>query len=90
MDRLIKELAGLSASIAGYSFHHLDYHIEQAGKLGATEDQIQNAVKTGLSKVEVLNYRMIKTINFILPELDISEIVSSVKNYGNSGIRIPF
>ncbi|MFC1492543.1 hypothetical protein ACFL6O_01185 [candidate division KSB1 bacterium] len=88
MERLIEELTGLSTSIAVYGFYHLEYHIEQARKLGANESQILSAVKVGLSKMEILDYRMINAINTILPELSLSEIVNSVRNNGFYWIRI--
>ncbi|MFC1563670.1 hypothetical protein ACFL6G_01980 [candidate division KSB1 bacterium] len=90
MDAINNELAGISASIAAISCHYLEYHLDNALKLGADEIQIQNAVKIGLNVMEVIDYRIIKIINSKLPDLNVHEVIKHLNNYSNYWIRIPF
>lgn len=45
LDAVTKELVGVAASVAGHCQPCLEYHLAEARRLGATEDQIQDAVK---------------------------------------------
>ncbi|MCP4724962.1 MAG: hypothetical protein GY863_08000 [bacterium] len=90
MNTITRELAGISASISAISCHYLEYHLDNALKSGATDDQIRNAVIVGLNIIESIDYRIIKMINSKLPGFDINEIFNGSNTLGNYWIRIPF
>ena len=47
MDKKMKELIAIGASVAAHCQPCLDWHLEQARGLGATEDEIETATKVG-------------------------------------------
>lgn len=47
MDKKMKELIAIGASVAAHCQPCLDWHLNQARGLGATEDEIETATKVG-------------------------------------------
>jgi len=45
LDAVTTELVGIAAAVAGHCQPCLEYHVAEARKLGAGDDQIQEAVK---------------------------------------------
>lgn len=47
MDAKLKELISLGASVSAHCFPCVDYHLEQARKLGICEEDIQESIRAG-------------------------------------------
>lgn len=68
MDAKLKELVFLGASVSAHCFPCLDYHLQQARKMGICEADIQEAIQAGFKVMNGAGDKMKEKIELILPE----------------------
>ena len=73
MDAKSKELVFLGASVSAHCFPCLDYHLEQARKLGIREEDIQEAIRAGYMVMNGAGDKMREKITDTLPGFSIQE-----------------
>jgi AhpD family alkylhydroperoxidase len=73
MDAKSKELVFLGASVSAHCFPCLDYHLEQAKKLGICEEDVQEAIQAGFMVMNGAGDKMKERIGQILPEISLVE-----------------
>ncbi len=78
MDAKTKELVSLGASVSAHCFPCLDYHLEQARKLGIGEEDIREAIRAGQAVMNGAGDKMREKIKEALPELSLREDESCV------------
>lgn len=93
MEAKLRELISLGASVSAHCFPCLDYHLEQARKLGLNDEEIQEAIRVGFMVMNGAGDKMWEKINDIFPELSVkkSETCSDnqriMKNRHASSVR---
>lgn len=73
MEVRLKELISLGASVAAHCFPCFDFHLEQARKLGISETEIQESIRTGFMVINGAGDKMREKINETLPGISLSE-----------------
>ena len=63
MDEKTKELIAIGASISTHCFPCLDYHLEKAKSLNATEEEIADSINVGISVMNGSNKKMLEKID---------------------------
>ena len=71
MDAKLKELIFLGASVSAHCFPCLDFHLEQARKLGICEADIQESIQAGLMVMNGAGDKMKEKIKQTLPEISL-------------------
>ena len=72
MDEKLKELIALGASVSAHCFPCLDFHLKEARKFGATEEEIHEAVRVGLLVMNGAGQKMVEKIRSAIPDISIS------------------
>lgn len=63
-----KELIAIGASITAHCFPCLDYHLVEARKFGASEEEINDAVQVGIQVMNGSTEKMLEKIRTSLPK----------------------
>jgi AhpD family alkylhydroperoxidase len=93
MEAKLRELISLGASVSAHCFPCLDYHLEQARKLGLNDEEIQEAIRVGFMIMNGAGDKMWEKIKDIFPGLSVkkSETCSDnqriMKNRHASAVR---
>lgn len=72
MSNKDKELIAIGASITAHCFPCLDFHLAEARKFGATEDEINDAVQVGIQVMNGSDRKMLEKIKTSLPDKSFS------------------
>lgn len=80
MDVKTRELISLGASVSAHCFPCLDFHLEQARRLGLGEEDIQEAIRAGFMVMNGAGQKMREKIKIVLPEISFSENESCADN----------
>jgi AhpD family alkylhydroperoxidase len=62
-----KELIAIGASISAHCFSCLDFHLSEARKFGASEEEINDAVQVGIKVMNGSNEKMLEKIKTSIP-----------------------
>jgi len=73
MDTKIRELVSLGASVSVHCFPCFDYHLEQARKLGISEEEIQDAIRAAFMVMNGSGQKMWQKIEDTLPGFSLPE-----------------
>jgi AhpD family alkylhydroperoxidase len=93
MDMKIKELISLGASVSAHCFPCFEYHLEQTRKLGLSEEDIKEAIRSGFMVMKGADDKMWQKIRDTLPTFSITKREScsndprSNKTYRDSIVR---
>ena len=66
MDIHMKELVALGASVSAHCFPCFEFHLEEARKLGISEEDIQEAVRVGFTVMNGAGEKMSDKIKEVL------------------------
>jgi AhpD family alkylhydroperoxidase len=73
MDKKLRELISLGASVSAHCFPCFDYHLEQARRLGISEVDIKEAIRSGFMVMNGAGDKMWEKIRDTLPEFSITK-----------------
>jgi len=73
MDMRFQELISLGASVSAHCFPCFEYHLEQARKLGISEEDIKEAIRSGFMVLNGAGDKMWEKIRDTLPEFTITK-----------------
>ena len=73
MDKKLRELISLGASVSAHCFPCFDYHLEQVKKLGIAEEDIKEAIRSGFMVMNGADDKMREKIRDTLPEFIITK-----------------
>lgn len=71
MDVKLRELVSLGASVSAHCLPCLEYHLEQARKLGICEGEIQEAIREGLMVMSGAGRKMREKIRAAFPGISL-------------------
>jgi AhpD family alkylhydroperoxidase len=91
MNKKTEELIALGASVSAHCLPCIDYHLEQAKKLGVSDKEIHDAVRVGLEVMNGAGGKIKEKIKTELPGIKIKGNESCVETQGKNKIKIiPF
>lgn len=73
MDRKLRELISLGASVSAHCFPCFEYHLEQARILEISEEDIKEAIRSGFMVMNGAGDKMREKIRDTLPEFTITK-----------------
>lgn len=82
MDKKMKELVFLGASVSAHCFPCFDFHLEQARKLGVGEEEIHESVRAGFMVMNGAGDKMREKIEDRLPGISIQDYESCAEIRG--------
>ncbi len=71
MDAKLRELVSLGASVSAHCFPCFEYHLEQARKLGISEEEIQEAIQAGFMVMNGAGRKMLEKIKSAIPGISL-------------------
>ena len=71
MNVKLRELVSLGASVSAHCFPCFEYHLEQARKLGISEEEIQEAIQAGFMVMNGAGRKMLEKIQSALPGISL-------------------
>jgi AhpD family alkylhydroperoxidase len=92
MDAKLKELVFLGASVSAHCFPCLDYHLEQARKLGICEADIQESIQAGFMVMNGAGDKMKGKIQQTFPDISLKgneSCSNNPKKAKNKNLHVP-
>ncbi|NIM57968.1 MAG: hypothetical protein GTO16_03365 [Candidatus Aminicenantes bacterium] len=80
MDIKTKELVSLGASVSAHCFPCFDFHLEQARKLGISEEEIQESIRAGYMVMNGAGEKILEKIKDTLPGISLQKNESCSNN----------
>ena len=71
MNEKFRELVALGASVSAHCYPCLEFHLKEAERLGATGDEIQEAIRVGLAVMNGAGVKMAEKVRISIPKIRI-------------------